>query len=184
MPDLDDAFSKLSESLIRAERQSHASVVLRLVAAIEYDLERCLLRKFRSLNVRMRHRLFGVYGPLSSFAAKIDLAYALGITTDAVNVDLNKIRKIRNLFAHAKAPMSLDTEPIKTIFYKLTRPPGITGSYLQQFVKCGVAVDDHLEAFLVKMGETEDLRALKKPSEVVEVKKEETPAEPKAKPAS
>jgi hypothetical protein len=62
----------------------------------------------------------------------------LGITTDEINVELNKIRKIRNLFAHAKASVSLDTEPIKSIFYTLARPPGITGRYLEQFVKCGI----------------------------------------------
>ena len=73
-----------------------------LVAAIEYDLERCLIRKFRPLNARMKNRLFGAYGPISSFAAKIDMAYALGITADEVNLELNKIRKIRNLFAHGK----------------------------------------------------------------------------------
>jgi hypothetical protein len=41
----------------------------------------------------------------------------------------------------------------------------MTGSYLDQFVKCGLAVDDHLENYLIKMGETEELRALKKPTE-------------------
>jgi len=122
-------------------------------------------------------------GPISSFAAKIDMAYALGITADEVNLELNKIRKIRNLFAHAKASASLDTEPIKSIFYKLERPPGITGSYLDQFVKCGLAVDDHLEAYLVSMGETEDLRMLKKATQE-DQKKEETPTDPAAKPVS
>jgi hypothetical protein len=173
--------STLAETFIKAERQAHTGIVMRLVAAIEYDLERSLLRKFRPLNARMTNRLFGAYGPISSFAAKIDMAYALGITTDEVNVELNKIRKIRNLFAHSKASVSLDTEPLKSIFYKLRRPPGITGSYLDQFVKCGIAVDDHLGAYLVSMGETEDLRALKKPTQE-EPKKEETPTDPAAKP--
>jgi hypothetical protein len=129
------------------------------------------------------NRLFGSYGPVATFAAKIDMAYALGITMEAIHVELNKIRKIRNVFAHTRGPVSLDTEPIKSIFYKLARPPGITGTYLEQFVKCGLAVDDYLEAYLVRMGETEDLRALQKPT-AAEPKIEETPTEPEAKPAS
>jgi hypothetical protein len=45
----------------------------------------------------------------------------------------------------------------------------MTGSYLQQFVKCGVILDDYLEAFLVEMGETGDLRVLnKRPLDIVE----------------
>jgi hypothetical protein len=106
--------------------------------------------------------LFDAYGPINTFAAKIDIAYALDITNDATHQELNKMRKIRNEFAHAKKSLSLDTEPIKTLFHTLVRPPGITGSYLQQFVQCGVVLDDYLEAFLVRMGETKDLRVLEK----------------------
>ena len=45
-------------------------MVLRLVAAIDYDLERCLKHKFRKLNTRTEKRIFGTYGPLSTFAAR------------------------------------------------------------------------------------------------------------------
>ena len=77
-------------------------MVLRLVAAIDCDLERCLKHKFRKLNTRTEKRIFGTYGPLSTFAARIDLAYALKITTDEIHTELNKSRKIRNVFAHHK----------------------------------------------------------------------------------
>jgi hypothetical protein len=183
MPDKKEADPPRPNLWLRAHRQSQSSIVMLLVSSIEYDVERCLEWTFRPLNKVMRARLFGAYGPVSTFAGKIDLAYALGITTDAVHAELNKIRKIRNAFAHTNAPTSLDTEPIKTMFYKLARPAGITGNYLEQFVKCGLVVDDYLEAYLVRMGETEDLRALKKPT-AEEPKKETTPTEPEAKPAS
>jgi hypothetical protein len=162
MPDLRESFAKLTESLIRTERQSHAAIVVRLTSIIEYDLERSIKWKFRPLNKEMNSRLFDAYGPINTFAAKIDIAYALDITNDGTHQELNKMRKIRNEIAHPKKSLSLDTEPIKTLFHTLVRPPGITGSYLQQFVQCGVVLDDYLEAFLVRMGETKDLRVLEK----------------------
>jgi hypothetical protein len=44
---------------------------------------------------QMSDRLFGLYRPLSTFAAKIDIAYALEITTDDIHAELNIMRKIR-----------------------------------------------------------------------------------------
>jgi hypothetical protein len=174
VPDLKEAATSLAHSIRELGRQSHAAVAMRLITMLEYDLERCLLRTFRPLNRKMRKRLFDAYGPIATFAAKIDLTLALGITTEATHKELHKMRKIRNAFAHSRDGLSLDTEPVKTLFYTLARPAGITGSYLEQFVKCGVLIDDELEAYLVSKGETEDVsRALKKASEISETPKEE-----------
>jgi hypothetical protein len=162
MADLKEAFTQLANSIIRSERQGHAAVVMRMTSILEYDLERSIKWEFRSLNKQMSDRLFGLYRPLSTFAAKIDIAYALEITTDDIHAELNIMRRIRNEFAHTKHSLSLDLDPIKTLFNKLKRPASITGSYLHQFVKCALVLDDHLEAFLVEMGETNDLRALAK----------------------
>jgi hypothetical protein len=173
----------LGESILALGRQGHASIVMMLTSTIEYDLERCLLLAFRPLNKELKNRLFGAYGPVGTFAAKIDIAYALGITTEAIHIELNKMRRIRNAFAHSKRGLSLDTEPVKTMFYSLVRPAGISGTYLEQFVKCGVVIDDHLEAYLVSKGEIEDLRAVTAPTENADaVKEEEYPAEPETKP--
>jgi hypothetical protein len=150
----------LGEAIANLSRQGHSAIVFHAVAIIEYDLERCLKRAFRFLDAGMEKRLFGAYGPVGTFAAKIDIAYALGITTDEVHAELNKFRRIRNVFAHKRGPLSLDTEPVKAKFYALKRPVGITGSYAEQFVKCMMIIDDHLEQYLVSKGETEDLRAL------------------------
>jgi hypothetical protein len=169
MPDLKEAFAKLAESIIRSEKQGHAAIVVRMTSILEYDLERSIKWKLRPLNKEMRKRLFEAYGPLSTFAAKIDFAYGLDITTDAIHKELNTMKKIRNNFAHTKQSLSLDAEPIKTLFLELKRPPDVTGTYVQQFVQCGVVLDNYLEAFLFRMGETNDLRLLdKKVLEIVE----------------
>lgn len=50
--------------------------------------------------------LFSAYGPLSSFAAKIDIAKSLGILTIGEAADLHRVRKIRNAFAHSLDDLS------------------------------------------------------------------------------
>jgi DNA-binding MltR family transcriptional regulator len=45
-------------------------------------------------------RLFEGNGPMSSFAAKIDILYALGLTSEAIQSDMHRLRAIRNMFAH------------------------------------------------------------------------------------
>ena len=90
------------------------------------------------------------------------MAFALDITTTEIHDELHKIRKIRNALSHSKSRLSLDAEPMRTLFYQLKRPPKITGTFIQQFVECGVVIDKFLEAFLLRMGETEDLSILKK----------------------
>ena len=46
------------------------------------------------------NELFGKYGPLSTFAARIDMAFALGLISADLKGDFNFIRRIRNHFAH------------------------------------------------------------------------------------
>lgn len=50
-----------------------------------------------------RRQLFTGSGALTAFAAKVDLACALGFMTDSIRKDLHDIRRIRNEFAHAIA---------------------------------------------------------------------------------
>jgi hypothetical protein len=54
----------------------------------------------------VRKSLFKGYGPLSSFGAKIDLAYAMGLIPDGNHSLLHNVRLIRNSFAHDMGRMS------------------------------------------------------------------------------
>jgi hypothetical protein len=157
--DLTKSIVELREKIDRMEKQTHAGFVMRLISIIEYDLERSIKYKFRPLSNKMSKRLFDD-GPISSFAAKIDLGYALDITADATHQELDKIRQIRNAFAHTRDALSFETEPIKSLFEALARPSGITGTRLEQFVQCVAVLDDYFEAFLARMGESQDLRIL------------------------
>jgi hypothetical protein len=85
MADLKESTSNLANGLIRAHRMSHASVVVTAAAILEHDLERGIKTRLRPLDKAMTRRLFGAYSPLGTLAAKIDMAYALDITTTAIH---------------------------------------------------------------------------------------------------
>lgn len=54
----------------------------------------------RALSNNMAERIFDGYGPLSTFSAKIDVAFALDLIDADVHRDLRTIKDIRNCFAH------------------------------------------------------------------------------------
>ena len=72
-------------------------------AILEFALRDAIARHFRKdANQKSLSKLFKFEcnGPLSDFASKIKIAYALGIGKEKTRDDLDKIRDIRNYFAH------------------------------------------------------------------------------------
>jgi hypothetical protein len=72
-------------------------------AILEFVLRDAIARHFRKdVNQKEISKLFKVEsnGPLNDFSSKIKLAYALGIWKEKTREDLDKIREIRNYFAH------------------------------------------------------------------------------------
>ena len=69
-----------------------------LAGALLDSLLEQLLRKAMVLG--SSQELFGSQGPLGSFAAKIDLALALGLISHEDHRELTLVRRIRNDFAH------------------------------------------------------------------------------------
>jgi hypothetical protein len=94
---------------------THTTAVVTAAAGLEGMLELAIRSKMRPLKQKMTERLFEGYGPLSSFAAKIDLAYALDITSTEINEELNKVRKIRNKFAHSIQAINLGSDEIRPL---------------------------------------------------------------------
>lgn len=64
--------------------------------------------------------LFVVYGPLSSFAAKINAATALGLITDSEQAELHTVRRVRSEFAHGLDHATFTTERISKQIRQLT----------------------------------------------------------------
>ncbi len=69
---------------------------------LESQLEALLSHHMSHLDVDTKNKLFNAYGPLSSFSAKIKIAYAFKLCSKAIYKDLDIIRDIRNTFAHAR----------------------------------------------------------------------------------
>lgn len=73
-------------------------------AYIDADLGEALKSKLRDLNLSnketLHKRLFRHNGPLSTFSARIDMAFALYLIGEKTRHDLDIIRGIRNDFAH------------------------------------------------------------------------------------
>jgi DNA-binding MltR family transcriptional regulator len=59
--------------------------------------------------------LFDGTAPLSTFSAKIKIAYAMGIIGKLTRHDLEKLREIRNAFAHSIRHLSFDLPEIANI---------------------------------------------------------------------
>jgi hypothetical protein len=100
--DLDDAHKDRAIRAIHRETDRGAAIVSaaflesRLELAIKETLRNHTLKKGATLF----DRLFKGYGPLATFGAKIDLAFALEIATEDDYHDLHIIRDVRNDFAH------------------------------------------------------------------------------------
>ncbi len=142
----------IAEGFIHSQRMSHAGIVVTAAAILDQALEEAIKTKLPTLGKKLSKKIFEDFGALSSFSAKIDIAYALDILSEPIYVELQKIRKIRNTFSHSRKILSLDTEPVKSLFYELKRPEGVTGNYAEQFMACILVIDDFLELYLLGMG--------------------------------
>jgi DNA-binding MltR family transcriptional regulator len=88
----------------------------RSAAIVAASFAECFVEKLLRRFMRQDHhtdQLFGSHGPLASFAACSDLAYALGFINDVMHSDLGQIRKVRNHFAHHPGEAGFETSPVK-----------------------------------------------------------------------
>jgi len=91
---------------------SDQSVALMSCAFLDRALERAILFRMSKLTKKYHRELFLTTGPLSSFWAKIRVAYALAIFEPKTYDEFEKLRQIRNVFAHAAHPVKFKTKRI------------------------------------------------------------------------
>ena len=91
-----DAFGALIEEF---KKESDRAAVILEVARLDILLYQLLVSVLLP-SVTKDDVLFDGEGPLSTFNAKIDLAYRLGLIDDKFAHALHMVRKIRNSFAH------------------------------------------------------------------------------------
>ena len=112
LPSTVSEMKKRSELLFDAlARESDRGLVLTGVTFLDEALEVLLRAKFRDRSEKPEavvNLLFAPIGPLSSFWAKIRLAYALSLIRSWVYEDLEVLRQLRNRFAHQLEPADFD----------------------------------------------------------------------------
>jgi len=84
-------------------------------------------------------RLFNGYGPLSTFAARINLAYALRIIDETLKRDLYYIKEIRNHFAHEPRETSFSVSKVKDLCGNLSTRDTNSEPRLQYLFAIGFA---------------------------------------------
>lgn len=94
------------------QKGSHRAQAVAVCALLEQALEHSISTHFPVTDEEKIDFFGGAEGEGLSFAAKINLAYALGIIENKVRGELNLIRRIRNVFAHTREKVSFSTKEI------------------------------------------------------------------------
>jgi hypothetical protein len=87
---------------------------------VENALRVALLARFRPDGKRHEKIFEGEEGPLSNFAARIKVAYALRIFGPKTHRDMRCIKAVRNAFAHSLMAMDFTTPEIATVCENMT----------------------------------------------------------------
>jgi DNA-binding MltR family transcriptional regulator len=131
--------------------KSHAGHALLSAAILDQELRTAILKKMRpGLSNKKQERIFEGFGPLSEFAAKIELAYALDQIDDDIYGKLRIIKEIRDKFAHLPKECTFFSGEIRAIIQKFH----FTGkaSYPKIFDQIVEACFNHLAERAAKEG--------------------------------
>jgi len=120
VPESPPSWLKLTEELKRdtahidaaTSHESDRGVALTMAAFFDLTLAKLLRARFASAKQsQLIEPLFGAFGPLSTFSAKIRISYAIDLLQEWMALDLNLVRQIRNEFAHSLEPKTF-SDPI------------------------------------------------------------------------
>jgi DNA-binding MltR family transcriptional regulator len=96
-------------------RRTQAGHALVGVSIMDNILKEALLARMVDLSNTTTADLFEGYGPLASFSAKIDVAFALGVISKETRGQLLLIKRIRNAFAHTTDYLDFNSPAIVDI---------------------------------------------------------------------
>lgn len=123
MKDIDeaDAFQRFVQEVVFSDNE-RAGVICG-AAMLDLQLETIIRRFILPAKSKSEdERLFGANAPLATFSGKIAMAYRLGLIPPVVADMLDRIRKIRNDYAHDVAIRSLnDDDKCKSHIAELSR---------------------------------------------------------------
>lgn len=124
-------------------RHMHSAIAIWGAAQLDHRLRWLLEEAMPHLSKTLRDKIFEGFGPLSSFSARIDVAFAFGLIDGDLRADLHKMRDLRNAFAHSPETLRLSEGKPLTILQKFsTYSPGKNSLvvYLDKYNECDKAV--------------------------------------------
>jgi hypothetical protein len=140
------------------EHLSDRALAIIGAAGIERAVERAILTRLPNLDVPTYKKL--IRGPFSSFYTKNHLGFALGVLTAIMRDNLERIREIRNAFAHSPGVISFRTPIIAQACSRLVLAQTFDPSELehpvgrQQFGRACLEIGVQLEAMLRNKAES------------------------------
>ncbi|MGB9117104.1 MltR family transcriptional regulator [Bradyrhizobium sp.] len=96
-------------------KDTHAGTTLILSSLLEGMFAITLEAAMGHLSKNSLKKLLTGYGPLSSFSAKIDIAYGMKLITKEMHSNANLIRSMRNKFAHGTTKLDFESGDIVKI---------------------------------------------------------------------
>ena len=100
---------QITAFLDELKTQTDRGIAVITAAVLDELLQMLLIARFIKLGSQHKEALFDKIGaPLSSFSAKIELAFALGVISNEARLALHLVRDVRNKFAHRIEPLTFD----------------------------------------------------------------------------
>jgi DNA-binding MltR family transcriptional regulator len=127
------------------DKESDRAAALVAGSLLDTALERLVRQSLKTKDKEIVNLLFQQRGPMGDFHSKILIARGFGVIDAKVAFELNVVRSVRNVFAHATANLSFDTPEIRA---------AIERSELTK-----VLFDAVLESLKEEFGEREVLRS-------------------------
>ena len=107
---------RLRAVIDEVKSQTDRGTAVVAAALLEELLQHAVLDRLIELSSERREALFDRNGaPLSTFSAKIEMSFALGVINNDARLALHVIRDIRNIFAHSIDPISFDDPEVASI---------------------------------------------------------------------
>ena len=130
------------------ESRDYRGEALTAVAMLDEALRGAIESRFVPLNSERRKELFSdaANGPLSTFSNKIRMGYAMGLYGEIFRADLDIVRHVRNVFAHATRHVDFDVPEVAQACGLLHYSHSLVGSglipdnYVDDAARCFYAV--------------------------------------------
>lgn len=110
----------------------HAAALL-ACELLSHGLKKCIIRELTAADEKLVDEILGYRGFLRSFASQIAMGQALGCLGPRVRTELDRVRQIRNAFAHGKARWDFNTDQIKSECLKLDTHKRLKGAHAGRY---------------------------------------------------